>query len=51
MSPLRQYGVTVKREEHGEHNVRVKQEELPEEPTPTLALKVEHANHVSILSL
>ena len=51
MSPPRQYGVTVKREEHREHNVRVKQEERPEEPTPTLALKVEHANHVSILSL
>ncbi|RYN48486.1 hypothetical protein AA0118_g11837 [Alternaria tenuissima] len=49
MSPPRQYGVTVKREEHGEHNVRVKQEERPEEPTPTLALKVEHANHATIV--
>ncbi|KAI5373220.1 hypothetical protein J4E82_008090 [Alternaria postmessia] len=41
--------MTVKREEHGEHNVRVKQEERPEEPTPTLALKVEHANHATIV--
>ena len=51
MSPPLQYGVTVKREEHGEHNVRVKQEERPEEPTPTLAPKAEPANQVSVLTL
>ncbi|CAN9156319.1 unnamed protein product [Alternaria alternata] len=49
MSPPLQYGVTVKREEHGEHDVHVKQEEHPEKSAPTLAPKAEPANHATIV--